>query len=196
MRPPPGPWRHPSPWTTKGTLRPAGVDGRSPRRRRRTARSACSTPSTTTSPASVSRSGRRGRHALPNVRGDAALEGEHLPLVHRRLRDGAEFVIGRDDQRLVPAMDLRIRVKHELREDVLPLAVEWDGVLFHDNPEFRGGERFAQTAGTRGFHGEQSVFRAQGENILALHPDIPNRSRVLENYRICGAVPNPLRCTA
>src|SRR3989454_12663423 len=195
MRPPPGPWRHPSPWTTKGTLRPAGVDGRSPRRRRRTARSACSTPSTTTSPASASRSGRRGRHALANVRGEAALEGEHLPSVHRGLGDGAQFVVGRDDEGLVSRTNLRIRLPHEFREDILPLAVEWDGVLLHDDPELRGGERVAQTAGTRGFQREQSVLRSQGENMFAIHMDVANLPRVLRYDVRYGAGQERVRCT-
>src|SRR3989454_2167556 len=196
MRPPPGPWRHPSPWTTKGTLRPAGVDGRSPRRRRRTARSACFTHSTTTSPASASRSGRRGRHALANVRGDAALEGEHLPSVHRRLRDGAQFVIGRDDERLVPGTNLRICVPHELREDVLPLAMEWDGVILNDNPKLRGGECVDQATGTRGFQREPSVLRAQGEDMFAIHVDVANLARVLRNDVRYGAGQERVRGTA
>src|SRR5436190_15294316 len=87
--------------------------------RMRRARGASCTRSTTTSLASVSRSGRCGRHALPHAGGDAALEGEHLATVHRRLANTAQVILERDDERLVPRSKVRVRVADEFREDVL-----------------------------------------------------------------------------
>src|SRR3989441_775457 len=113
--------------------------------------------------------------------------------------DTAEAVassVSLDGEGLIPRTNLGVGVPHELREDILPLAVEWDGVLFHDNPKLRGGERLAQTAGTRGLQREQSVLRAQGENMLAIHVDIANLPRVLRYDVGYGAGQERVRRTA
>src|SRR5207249_11017331 len=105
-------------------------------------------------------------------------------------------VVGRDAEGLVSRTNLRIRVAHELREDILPLPVERDGVRLHDDPELRGGECVAQTAGTRGFQREQSVLRSQGENMFAIHMDVANLPRVLRYGVRYGADQERVRCTA
>src|SRR5207247_3029145 len=125
----------PSPSTTTGTSARRDAAGRSRRTRARRARGACCTRSTTTSLASASRSGRCGRHALAHAGGDAALEGEHLLALHRRLADRAQIVVAGDDERLVPRPQLRVRVADELREDVPALPDERDRVRIDDNPE-------------------------------------------------------------
>src|SRR5213076_2932 len=107
----------------KATSARPGGDARSSQKPPPKARWACSGPSTTTWRASASRSGRVRRHALADARRDAALESPHLPPVHRRLGDGAEVVLGRNDKDLVPRADLRIGVADETREDVADLAV-------------------------------------------------------------------------
>src|SRR5207245_7533491 len=147
--------------------------------------------------ASASRSGRPARHALPDVRGDAALEGEHLAAVHRRSRDGAQLVDGRDDQGFVSRTNLRVCLPHELREHILPFAVEWDGVRFDDNPEPRLRECLRQTTGTRRLQAEQTIGGAKRDDVFAVDEDVSNLPRVLRyNERDCAGKQRVRRTSA
>src|SRR6266699_1969121 len=98
---------------TTGTSARRDAAERLQRTRARRARGACCTRSTTTSLASASRNGRCRRHTLAHAGGDAALEGEHLATGHRCLADRAQLIVGRDEERLVPRPQLRVRVRSE-----------------------------------------------------------------------------------
>src|SRR5438034_883884 len=101
-----------------------------------------------------------------------------------------------DDQGLVPWTNLGIRIPYKLREDVLPFAVERDGILLDDNAEPREGEGLCETTGTRGLQREPSVLRAQGENMFAIHVDVANLPRILRDDVRYGAGQECIRGTA
>src|SRR5437762_12585469 len=181
-RPKPSP--RPSPSTMKATSARPGGDARSSQKPPPKARWACSGPSTTTWRASASRSGRGRRHALADARRDAALESPHLPPVHRRLGDGAEVVLGRNDQDLVPRADLRIGVADETREHVLPVPLERDRIRFDDHAEARRRERRAETPGAGRLEGEEAVLGPEGEDVLSVREDVADLAVRSEERRV------------
>src|SRR5947207_3465308 len=163
----------------KATSARPGGDARSSQKPPPKARWACSGPSTTTWRASASRSGRGRRHALADTRRDAALESPHLPPVHRRLGDGAEVVLRRNDQDLVARADLRIGVADETREHVLPVPLERDRIRFDDHAEARRRERRAETPGAGRLEGEEAVLGPEGEDVLSVREDVADLAVVL-----------------
>src|SRR5438874_5995903 len=163
----------------KATSARRGGDSPSSGRPPREAQWASSGPATTAWRASASRSGRGRRHALTDARGDAALEGHHLPPIHRGLGDGAEVVLGRNDQDLVPRADLRIGVADETREHVLPVSLERDRIRFDDHAEARRRERRAQTPGAGRLEGEEAVLGAEGEDMCSVREDVADLPVVL-----------------
>src|SRR3989449_824500 len=87
----------------------------------------------------------------------------------------------------VSGTNLRIGLSHELREDVLPFAVEWDGVLVDDNPQPRQRERLRQTTGARGLQSEQPIRGAKRDHVFAIREDVSDLPRVPRyNVRDCS----------
>src|SRR3972149_6656714 len=137
----------------------------------------------------------RGWRPLANAGGEAALEGEHLPGRHEHLSHGAEFIFPRDHEGFVSDTKARIRVPDELREHILPLAVERHGVRTAHDSEGGSVERPLKAAGACELQREETVLRAEGEHVLPIDEDVSHLARVLRNdirhvsrkQRICGS---------